>query len=308
MELSVVIPLYNKEKTIKACVTSVLNQTWQAQEILIVDDGSTDRSLEQLQELDSPLIRLICQPNQGVSAARNTGWRAAQTPWVAFLDADDCWLPDFLQTIQGLHSRYETCKMLATAYRFVYPHGEEQDIILNALPFEGEGMLSNYFEVAARSHPPICSSAVAIHTDALRAVGGFPLGLKSGEDLITWAKIAAQFPIAYAATAKALYIHQISNVGSSYSRESMEDPVGDTLEQLLLKSGQAQEKQHIRQYLARWRKSKAIILLEIGSNSASRQQLRKAFAASHEKTKIVILFCLAMAPAFLSQRLLKLMY
>src|SRR4028118_491035 len=96
-KVSVIIPVYQVEKYIAAAVQSVLEQTYKDFELLIIDDGSTDRSLEICQQFSDPRIKIIRQQNQGVCAARNTGIRHAQTEYLAFLDGDDLWLPTKLE-------------------------------------------------------------------------------------------------------------------------------------------------------------------------------------------------------------------
>ncbi len=95
--VSVIIPVYGVEKYIAATVQSVLEQTYKNFELIIVDDGSPDRSLEICQQFSDPRIKIICQPNQGVCAARNTGVHHAQGDYLAFLDGDDLWLPQKLE-------------------------------------------------------------------------------------------------------------------------------------------------------------------------------------------------------------------
>jgi glycosyltransferase involved in cell wall biosynthesis len=96
-KVSVIIPVYNAEKYIAATVDSVLSQTYQNLEILIIDDGSLDRSIEICQKFGDSRIRIIRQANRGLAGARNTGIRNAQGDYLAFLDADDIWLPDKLE-------------------------------------------------------------------------------------------------------------------------------------------------------------------------------------------------------------------
>lgn len=91
--VSVIIPVYKAEKYIAATVQSVLDQTYQNFEILIIDDGTPDRSIEICRQFNDPRIKISCYPNRGVAAARNHGVRAAQGEYIAFLDADDLWLP-----------------------------------------------------------------------------------------------------------------------------------------------------------------------------------------------------------------------
>jgi glycosyltransferase involved in cell wall biosynthesis len=91
--VSVIVPVYNAEKYIVATVQSVLDQTYANFELLLIDDGSPDRSIDLCQQFGDPRIRIVRQENRGVAAARNHGVRLAQGEYIAFLDADDIWLP-----------------------------------------------------------------------------------------------------------------------------------------------------------------------------------------------------------------------
>src|SRR5690606_29446795 len=103
---SVVIPLYNKERSIKQTVQSVLDQTFTDFEIVIVNDGSTDNSLQVVENIDDQRIRIINKPNGGVSSARNKGINEANFNWIAFLDGDDLWKPNHLEIIRGLIDKF----------------------------------------------------------------------------------------------------------------------------------------------------------------------------------------------------------
>lgn len=97
-KVSVIIPVYNVEKYIATTVKSVLNQTYQNFEVLIVDDGSSDQTVEICQQFDDPRIKIIChQENRGPSGTSNTGVRHAQGDYIALLDGDDVWLPEKLE-------------------------------------------------------------------------------------------------------------------------------------------------------------------------------------------------------------------
>ena len=98
IKISVIIPMYNREKTIHYCLQSVLNQTYQAAEIIVVDDCSVDSSVDIVKSLNNPLIRLIIlERNSGAQVARNRGIKESRYEWIAFQDSDDEWLPDRLE-------------------------------------------------------------------------------------------------------------------------------------------------------------------------------------------------------------------
>lgn len=98
MQISVVIPAYNREKTIAKCLDSVLHQTYKPFEVIVVDDASSDNTVKLVEEYPSDLVKLVkCKTNSGAQAARNIGIKAAQGDWIAFQDSDDIWLPDKLE-------------------------------------------------------------------------------------------------------------------------------------------------------------------------------------------------------------------
>lgn len=143
--ISVVIPLYNKEKSIVATLQSVLAQTYTDYEVIIVDDGSTDQSMrvvhEYIQNLDSKKrerFTLISQLNYGVSAARNAGIIASNGEYVTFLDADDLWASDYLDTLHTLIQDYPKAGLYSIGYRVInsptMPSREQiDDVNKNAL-------------------------------------------------------------------------------------------------------------------------------------------------------------------------------
>lgn len=296
MEISVVIPLYNKEQSIMATINSVLLQSFLPKEILVINDGSSDQSAQLVSSLNHPLIKLINQSNQGVSAARNKGIELANYLWIAFLDGDDLWLPDFLKTIVELHNEYKEAQMLATAYDIQHTNGEKKSIKLNNMPFSGEsGYLSNYFSVAANSHPPICSSAVCVKKSSLEQIDGFPIDLKSGEDLLTWAKLAINNRIGYSRRSEVLYVHQVSNKGSSFQREDRVDFVADRLIALRTEVLSSHTK-GFNNYIGRWLKSKSLIFLEIGDHKMARKKALESLLYSQEKMKLTFILILSFLP------------
>ena len=260
--ISVIIPLYNKETGIATALRSVLAQTYQDFEIVVVDDGSTDGSVVVVESFDDPRIHLIRQQNAGVSVARNRGIAEAKGEYVAFLDADDEWMPEFLEEIRTLQQKYPECKAQATNYVF-NSNGKKSPTILRKIPFQGErGILSNYFEVASCSHPPIWTSAICIERKLLQEIGGFPIGIKSGEDLLTWARIAVHTLWAYSLKAFAQYNFDQVSIKEPPTRIPEEvDVVGYELKKLWKNNLHIQGQ---RQYLSLWHKMRSSMYMRLG--------------------------------------------
>lgn len=219
--VSVVIPLYNKGPYIARALNSVLAQTFQDFEVIVVDDGSTDDGAAVVRGFDDPRIRLVQQENQGVSAARNRGIEAARAELVAFLDADDEWLPGFIETILHLKESYPDAGLYGTAYEVHFPGSIVQRVYIKE---EGERLLSSYFGAFVELGSPIFnSSSFAAPKDVLIEVGGYPLGVKWNEDGTLRGKIALQYPTVYSPAVCSIY-HQYSANNSSNITEYAEHP------------------------------------------------------------------------------------
>jgi glycosyltransferase involved in cell wall biosynthesis len=267
---SIVIPLYNKEATVDRALRSVFNQTVQDFEIIVVNDGSTDNGARVVEAINDPRIRLIHQENRGVSAARNRGIAEARYELIAFLDADDEWLLEFLATIRRMVDRYPDCGLYATRYFLCSPMGKQQPAIVRGLPGTFEGILENYFKIAVRSTPPVWSSAVCAKKTVLTQIGGFPMGIAAGEDLLTWARIAIYHKVAYSTRCEAIfYLENRTNHGFKKPRTSVNDNrVGIALEKLAEEN--AKSIPAIRRYCSFWYRIRAATYAAWGNRSAVR--------------------------------------
>lgn len=205
--VTVVIPLYNKGPYIERAIRSVLCQTFQDFEVIVVDDGSSDRGPEVVESLSDPRLRMIRQQNTGVSAARNRGIDEAESDLVAFLDADDAWYPEFLETILRLRQKFPQAGAYATAYQIRYPNGNVVLPKFKAIPPPPwEGLIPRYFR-SALGPPPVSSSAVAIPKSVFEEVGKFVVGEPLGEDLDMWGRIALKYSIAFSWKVGATYFY-----------------------------------------------------------------------------------------------------
>lgn len=183
-KISVVIPLYNKEKYLRRAVESVLSQGPAVHEAIVVDDGSTDNGPARLAQLTDPRLRLIRQPNGGVSAARNAGIEAAAGEFIAFLDADDAWLPGFMDELQALMQAFPEAGLYATSYTRVWPDGRRQDAHLpDALAGIDRQVVADPFAAWSRSAFFSISSSACVRREVLQKKNiRFPIGESLGED------------------------------------------------------------------------------------------------------------------------------
>jgi glycosyltransferase involved in cell wall biosynthesis len=202
---SVVITLYNKARFIRRALDSVLMQTWSDYEIIIVDDGSTDEGPDMVARYANPRIKLFRQENSGVSTARNSGIEAAKGEFIAFLDADDLWKPDYLKIIAMLIDQYPGAGAYATAYEIILPEGKVLRPKYEAIPPPPwQGLLPSYFR-AAMGIPPVWTSATTVPKHVFQSVGGFAAGVPVGEDLDMWGRIALKYPIVFSTESCASY-------------------------------------------------------------------------------------------------------
>ena len=196
--VSVIIPLYNKEPYVERALRSVLMQSIQTFEIIVVEGGSTDNSLEKVQGFDDPRITVVQQREKGVSAARNEGVQAARSEFLAFLDADDEWIPGFIETMIRLQDNYPHAGAYFTAVKEHGLHNEEKNHRYSFVPSEGwEGLVDNYFQALIQGDPLYYPSSLALHKRVFLEHGGFPVGAAWGEDQDLCGRIALRNPVAF---------------------------------------------------------------------------------------------------------------
>ena len=185
MEVSVVIPLYNKAEYVSRALDSVRAQAYRDWECVVVNDGSTDGSEAVAARYagTDPRIRVVNQSNQGVSAARNRGIREARSEWIGLLDADDEWHPEFLSAWVAAVEKYPDATAVFTNFLF---HGQPRLRSDESAPAQ---WVEDYFRFWRDQTFGMCSSSVVARKAELDAVQGFPVGRTMGEDLETWFKL-----------------------------------------------------------------------------------------------------------------------
>ncbi|WP_066224786.1 glycosyltransferase family A protein [Formosa haliotis] len=204
---SIVIPLFNKEKHIKPTIQNVLNQSFNDFEIIVVNDGSTDSSLEVVNSIKDSRLKIFSIKNQGVSFARNFGVSKINSDRIVFLDADDSWETHHLEDLFNLYQNYPDCGLYCTAYQkqlntTIIPS------TYNTIPKQDNwnGIVKDYFE-ASFINSIAWTSAVSIPKSAFMAVGGFneSITFGAGEDTDLWIKLALNYPVAFTNTVSATH-------------------------------------------------------------------------------------------------------
>lgn len=205
--VSVVVPLFNKRNAISRTIQSVLEQTVQDFELIVVDDGSTDDSFSVVSKVDDGRIRLIHKENGGVSSARNVGIKAAKNPFVALLDGDDYWDSTFLEEQLALIDSFPNAGMWGVNYAFV--KGDKCEPCYQGMGEGFRGYVEGYFET---SHNDLfCSSSVVIRKDVFEKVGFFDERIASSEDLDMWYRIILQYSVVFYDKVLAYYNQNAEN-------------------------------------------------------------------------------------------------
>ncbi|HEX4735758.1 MAG TPA: glycosyltransferase [Thermoleophilaceae bacterium] len=267
--VTVVIPTYNRSDLVGEAINSVLAQDWPETEVLVVDDGSTDRTPEVLAGYGDR-VRVIRQENAGESAARNTGILAASHELVAFLDSDNYWLPGKLGLQMQLFSHDEPPDVAFSAYTRIGDVPEE-DVVLSEWAGTQEDALEQLL-IGCR----INTSTVIVRRNALIDVGLYDSSLRCAQDYDLWLRLAvAGYHIAYVPRPLAAY--RIHGGAVSLDSELVNASTERVVERLFdndLLPAEFQERRDF--YLARCYLNSACFYLDTGAGREAADSIAKA--------------------------------
>jgi glycosyltransferase involved in cell wall biosynthesis len=227
---TVIIPLYNKEKYIENAIKSVLNQTFTDFNLLIINDFSTDKSVEIASKYISDTVEIIHhEKNAGLAAARNTGIKNSNSNYITYLDADDLWKPTFLESIFQLIQNFPEARIFGTNYEEVWdniikiPHNGSE-----ILPIDFTGYI-NFFKINVKqgiyNHGSVC-----FHKEVFEKIGFYNEKINFSEDLDFNIRANYNFKLAYTNSIQMRYFMQTENQLTQSSLLNKTIPDFDTYE------------------------------------------------------------------------------
>ncbi|WP_417860172.1 glycosyltransferase family 2 protein [Winogradskyella sediminis] len=209
---SVIISVYNKEELIAQTIQSVLNQTFQDFEIIVVNDGSTDKSEAIINSFKDHRIKLFSISNQGASNARNTGIKKATSDYIALLDGDDTWETTYLQYMFDAIRKFPDLKIFTAAIAQKY----ENKVISVPYSFKQTELYGvyDYFK-ASQKYTLLTSSSVVFNISVIEKSGFFNTSLLTGEDTDMWIRLGLHFQILFINKLLAYYHHNIYSLSNT---------------------------------------------------------------------------------------------
>lgn len=220
ISFSIIIPLYNKEQYIFDTIDSVLKQTYNNYEIIVVNDSSTDNSLSVVQSFGSRKLKVYTRPNGGVSKTRNYGITKAKNDYICFLDADDVWDNCYLENLVSIIMRFPKSGFITGAY--YYCNNEINNISyivsLKNKPTTFSSAIDFFKESSLNKRIIALTSCVCVKRDLLESMNEyFKEGIRIGEDADMWFRVALKTSVVYYNTPYLYYRGNTDNsLGNSY--------------------------------------------------------------------------------------------
>ncbi len=260
--VSIIIPAYNSASFIHKAIDSVLTQSFDDYEIIVVNDGSSDNTVECL-EWYAGRLQVITQQNGGASTARNTGIAAAKGEFVAFLDADDLWRPNKLeQQVAAM----QVCPEWVACYTET-SYKADEETLSHKVEQSPKLITKNLQQVFL--HPYLVTSSFMVRREVLNQVGDFDVGLRTAEDIDLYLRVAEQGPIGLLQSSLVWKADMEGSLGSLLS--SYQDNL-TVVERFLQRQHSAKQ-----QWLVQAKQVKAKIYLDWGKDLLWNQQAGEAF-------------------------------
>jgi glycosyltransferase involved in cell wall biosynthesis len=206
---SIIIPVFNKEKFVAKTLESVLVQTFSDFEVIVVNDGSTDDSETEILGFKDGRIKYFSKKNEGVAVARNFGIEKALADYICFLDADDYWYPNFLETMERYASELPDQKVFASKIEI---ETKNKRVMAKYSVDGNSGFVIVDFFKASQKECVLWSSCTCLHKSVFEKTGTFDTRIRHGEDTELWIRIGLQFPIVFINKVLARYVYDPGSI------------------------------------------------------------------------------------------------
>ena len=299
--LSVIIPLYNRGEYIKRAIDSVLSQTFQDFEIIVIDGHSIDEGPSVVKSMNDSRIIFFEQEGKGLAIARNQGVDRATTNFITFLDADDEWSPHHLATLMQLRQKFPQAGICATTYKRIdYGNSVVTPKFREIPPSPWNGLIPNYFLAVASGDSPFIPTSVGIPKDVFIGVGGSTPGVQWGEDDDLWIRIALKYPVAYSWTGEALWHCEANNRITEKIPITTREPVVERgLTALANNSVSDADAPYLREYITKFELNRALWNIKAGNLKAARDILKDCETQRFGLRKIqLLIFSYIPVPVF----------
>jgi len=257
-DLTVIIPLYNKYEKVERAVISVLNQKIAPKFIIIVDAGSNNDGAQRLNEIAElyPFIHLVTHDQKGGAAAKNRGVLESSTKYIAFLEADDEWLPEHTANLDEVISKNNDADFYCIPFIVNSPMGNLKPHVELPQPFNGK--LSNFVKTYSSGYGLAHSSSICFRRSFFLKIGGFPENIHSGKDIYLWLRSGLE-GVCAVYNSRSVIINKKNIINSNPSQKFAPYHITYFVEHLHNYS--AKEKKDIKQFLKRnifllWAKAK----------------------------------------------------
>lgn len=220
MDFSVIIPVYNKKETVSESIESVLNQKYKNFEIIVINDGSTDNTSEILEKYKNK-IKIINQKNSGVSVARNNGIKKAKGKFICFLDADDIWFDNHLETLDKMIKEYKNESYFITSRITTFNNNAIYHSSSKLKKFPQTFKCKNLFKLLnVYGDGLLQTNSICIKKDAfIKNNIFFEPNIKIGEDTDVWYRVALKFPVIISKTETNIYRKEYSTATKKTSND-----------------------------------------------------------------------------------------
>lgn len=298
-KISIVIPLLNKGPHVERCLRSVLSQSIQDFEIIVVDGGSTDNGPQIVNNFGDSRIVFFQQTGKGVSAARNQGVSTSHGELVAFLDADDEWTPLHLEKLLILRKKYPEAGAYTTAYQIIQANGKLRMANYKAIPpCPWEGLIPDYFKSGTLGEYPVWTSVSCVPRQIFYEMKGFPEDAWYGEDADLFGKIAIKYSVAFSWYIGGIYHMEAVNRACNKEISLKEEPFVITARKAMNEGNVPREKlTYLNEYIEKKEMYRAERNLNSGKTKTAYKILKSHKSKSFRHRRLILRIIIVIYPS-----------